>query len=218
MANETYIVGLGASVSGGSSGQITARMTQNKALSVSITEEGGHDLTREGKRFILGIVGAITGVAPIQTLGLQVAAFGISNVSTTQTMFFDSIGMVLESGTAGTTGNCVYGTFYTAPVSSGTFAGTAVVNANSGSTASTAIAMEASKTITTPAASTWFPIAWDSQVASAIGSCSLVNDHIRGRIALQPGKSLGLHVGGAAGSSPLFAPYLSWTEEPAVCG
>ncbi len=218
MANETYIVGLGGAVTGGNAGQITARMTQNKALSVSITEDAGHDLTRDGKRFILGIVGAITGIAPIQTLGLQVAAFGISNVSTTQTMFFDAIGMTLESGTAGTTGNCVYGTFYTAPVSSGTYAGTAVVNANSGSTASTAVAMEASKTITTPAASTWFPIAWESQVASAIASCSLVNDHIRGRIALQPGKSLGLHVAGATGSSPLFAPYLSWTEETATCG
>ncbi len=218
MANETYIVGLGAAVSGGSLGQITARMTQNKALSVSITEDGGHDLTREGTRFILGIVGAITGQAPIQTLGAQVAAFGLSNTSTTKTMFIDAIGMTLENGTAGTTGNCVYATFYTAPVSSGTFAGTAVVNANSGSTTSSILAMEAAKTITTPAASVWFPVAWSSPVASAIASCSLVNDNVKGRLAIQPGKSLGLTVGGAAGSSPLFAPYMSWTEELAVCG
>jgi hypothetical protein len=218
MASDVYLVGLGATVSGGSTGNIVARMTQNKALSVSITEEGGHDLTREGKRFILGIVGAITGQAPIQTLGLQVAAFGISNVSTTQTMFIDAIGMVLESGTAGTTGNCVYASHYTAPVSSGTFAGTGVVNANGGTTTSTALAMEVAKTITTPAASVWFPVAWDSQVASAIGSCSLVNDHVRGRLCIQPGKSLGLQTVGATGTTPLFAPYLSWTEESSSNG
>jgi hypothetical protein len=179
---------------------------------VSISEPDGLDMTREGRRFILGIVGAITGIAPIQTLGLQAAAFGLTNTSTTRTLWIDAIGMVLESGTAGTTGNCVYATHFTAPAQAGTYAGLGVVNANGGSTASSSLATGASVTITNPAASVWFPVAWDSQVASAIGSLALVNQSIGGRICIQPGKSLGLCVVGATGTSPLFAPYMSWVE------
>jgi hypothetical protein len=219
MANDTYMVGLSQAPEGGATGTITARMSQLKNLCVSISEEAGHDLTREGCRFILGVVGAITGIAPIQTLGAQVAAFGLSNTSTTKTMFVDAIGMVLESGTAGATGNQVSVTHFTAPAQAGTYAGLGVVNANGGTTASTALATGSSVTITNPAASVWWPVANSIDAASvAVGSLAIINNDVRGRIAIQPGKSLGIHVTGAAGTSPLFAPFMSWTEETSDCG
>lgn len=216
--DSSYTVGLTGAPSGGATGTNIIRSTQLKSLACSITEPAGMDLTREGKRFALCIVGAITGIAPIQTLGAQVAAFSFTNTSSTATMFFQELGMVLESGTAGTTGNCVYACHFTLPTSTGTYAGTTVVNLNGGTTASTTLACEADTTVTTPAAVGWFPVAWDSQVASAIGSCSLVNQHVNGKLALQPGKSLGLCTVGATGSTPLFAPYASWTEEASTCG
>lgn len=219
MANENFLVGLSQAPTGGAAGTITGRMTQLKSLAVSITEDIGYDLTREGKRFILGIVGAITGIAPIQTLGAQVAAFGLSNVSTTQTIFVDAIGMVLESGTAGATGNQVCCTHFTAPAQVGTYAGLGIVNANGGTTSSTALATGASVTITNPAASVWFPVAGTlDSAAVAIGSLALVNWNVAGKIAIQPGRSLGIHVVGATGTTPLFAPYLSWTEETSTLG
>lgn len=219
MADQTYVVGILQAPIGGATGTITARMTQLKSLAVSVTEDAGMDLTREGKRFILGIVGAITGIAPIQTLGLQVAAFGLSNTSTTNTMFIDSIGMVLESGTAGATGNQVSCTHFTAPVQAGTYAGLGVVNANGGATASTALATGSSVTITTPAASVWFPVGGTlDSAAVAIGSLALVNWNVNGRLCIQPGRSLGIHVTGATGSTPLFAPYMSWSEEASTIG
>jgi hypothetical protein len=219
MDTDGYAVGVGAAVTGGNSATIYGRMTQNRALSVSLTEgEGGQDLTRNGSRFTLGVVGAITGIAPIQTLGLQVAAFGFTNLSTTMTMFIDTIGVSLESGTAGTTGNAVYASHYRLPTAAGMHAGMGVVNMNGGTNVSTTVAVQASQTITQPAASIWFPIAWDSQVGSDIGALSLVNDHVRGRICIQPLRSLGICTVGGAGTTPLFAPVLSWTEECCVCG
>lgn len=214
-----YVLGLTAAPVGGATGTNNIRATQLKSLAVSISEEGGHDLTREGKRFILGVVGAITGIAPIQTLGAQVAAFGLTNTSTTNTMFIDTIGMVLEAGTAGATGNLLQLTHFTAPAQVGTYAGLGVVNANGGTTSSTALATGASVTITNPAASVWFFAANTVDAASvAIGSLAVGNWDVRGRICIQPGKSLGIHVGGAAGTSPLFAPFMSWTEEASTIG
>ncbi len=222
-----FSIGIGAAVgSGGNAGTMYNRMTQNRAVSVSVTEDAGHDLTRNGTRWVLGVVGAITGIAPAQTLGTQTAQWILSNTSPTHTMFIDSIGATLESGTAATDGNCVYASFLQLPISLGLYAGLGVVNANSGGggqtqhKANSALQVKDNAAITLPPATTavWFPVAWQSQKASAIGSCSLVNDHVQGRLAIQPGKSIGLFVVGDGTGTPLFAPYMSWTEEPCACG
>ncbi len=220
MATESmYVLGLTAAPTGGATGTNNIRSTQLKSMAVAITEDAGYDLTREGKRFFLGVVGAITGIAPIQILGAQVAAFGLSNVSTTTTIFIDTIGMVLESGTAGATGHIVQVTPFTAPAQVGTYAGLGIFNANGGTTASTALATGSAVTITNPAASVWFPIACDEAAnAASVASVAIMNYNVKGRIAIQPGKSLGIHVGGPAGSSPLFAPVMSWTEEISTIG
>lgn len=212
------IEGLIGSTQAKQTGTKQISLTETVCQRVSLTEEGA-DMTREGKRFLLGIAGAITGIAPIQTLGLQVAAFGITNLSTTKTIWIEHLGMVLEAGTAGTTGNYVYATHFTAPVQAGMYAGLSIVNANGGSTSSTNVAIGASVTITTPAASSWFPIASTPDAASvAIGSLSLVNCDLRGKICIQPGKSLGLCTVGATGTTPLFAPYMMWYEQEANFG
>ncbi len=228
MPDYSFTVGTGAVVgSGGNTGTLTQRMTQNRTVSTSVTEDAGHDLTRNGTRWVLGVVGAITGIAPAQTLGTQTAQWVLSNTSPTHTMFIDAIGVVLESATlAGTTGACVYAAFLTLPTSLGLYAGLGVVNSNSGGGGQTqhkhnsALQVKDGVAITLPPATTavWFPVAWHAPIASEIASQSLINDHVGGRLALQPGKSLGLFVASAAGTVPLYAPYMSWTEEPCICG
>lgn len=226
MPDISFLVGTGAAVSGGNLGTQTARMTQNKALSVSVTEEAGHDLTRNGNRYILGVVGSITGIAPAQTLGTQTAQWILSNTSPIMTMFIDAIGVSLASGTAGTTGGCVYAAFLQLPISLGLYAGLGVVPANGSGGGgvlhknNSSLQVKDNVAITLPPATTavWFPVAWSSPVASAVGSQSLVNDRVQGRLALQPGKSMGLFVASAAGTLPLYVPYLEWTEEPCACG
>ncbi len=228
MPDLSFLVGTSAAVgSGGNLGTITNRMTQNRALSVSVTEDGCHDLTRNGTRWILGVVGSVTGIAPAQTLGTQTAQWILSNTSTSMTMFIYSIGVSLTSGTAGTTGGCVYATFLQLPISLGMYAGLGVVNANSSGAnigaqpkANAALQVKDNTAITLPPATTsvWFPVAWQSPIASAIASQSLVNDNVKGRLAIQPGKSIGLFVASAAGSTPLYVPYMEWTEEPCTCG
>ncbi len=228
MPDISFLVGTGAAIgSGGNTGTMTARMTQNRAVSVSVTEDGGHDLTRNGTRWILGVVGAITGIAPAQTLGTQTAQWILSNTSPTNTMFIDSLGVTLESGSADATGQCVYACFLQLPVSLGMYAGLGVVNANSSGANigaqnknNASLQVKDNVAITLPPATTavWFPVAWQSQIATAIGSASFINDNIRGRLAIQPGKSLGLFVNGVGTGTPLFAPYMSWTEEPCTCG
>ncbi len=221
-----FSIGIGAAVTGGNFGTQTVRMTQNKAMSVSVTEDGGHDLTRNGTRWILGVVGSITGIAPAQTLGTQTAQWVLSNTSPTHTMFIDALGVSLTSGTAGATGGCCYASFFQLPISLGLYAGLGVINANSGGggqtqhKANSALQVKDGVAVTLPPATTtvWFPVAWQSQIASAIASQSLINDHVGGRLAIQPGKSLGLFVASATGTNPLYVPYMSWTEEPCSCG
>lgn len=220
---EIAITGLAENPQHSQTGTVAASFTQEKAMRVSNSEDFGMDQCRNGSLFYLGVNGGgagITGIAPLQVIPSNVAMWGLSNVSTTSVIWVVELGVVLESGTAGTTGNCVYFCHFTAPAQAGFETGLAVSNANGGTTTTTTLACQESVTITTPASSaTWFPIAQtDSAAAAAVASLSIVNRNIGGRIAIQPGKSIGLHVSGAAGSSPLFVPYMCWFETTATMG
>ncbi|MES2359927.1 MAG: hypothetical protein V4529_16430 [Gemmatimonadota bacterium] len=196
------------------SGDVINRVTQTGAASVSITEPEGVDMTREGRRFMLGNNAAITGIAPVQTVQTTAAQWGITNPATnTKTAVFDMLGVWLVSGTAGTTGNVVAVAPFTTPAQTSFTAGLAIANCNPLSTATSALVCKATITITAPTAPVWTPIAQSPSAASAaILSLALVNYEIRGRIILPPGSSLALNVYGAAGSTPLFAPIASWYE------
>jgi len=219
---ETAITGLAESPQHSQTGTVVASFTQEKALRVSNSEDFGMDQCRDGSMFYLGVnTGAsVTGIAPLQVIPSNVAMWGLSNVSTTKVIWVVELGVLLESGTAGATGNTVYFCHFTAPAQAGLETALAISNANGGSTTTTTLAVQESVTITTPATSaTWFPIAQtDSAASVAVASLSIVNRNVGGRIAIQPGKSIGLHVAGAAGTSPLFVPYMCWFETTATMG
>lgn len=195
-------------------GDVIARVTQTGARSVSITEPEGVDMTREGRRFMLGVNAAITGIAPVQTVQTTAAQWAITNPATnTKTAFFDSLGVWLVSGTAGTTGNVVAVAPFTVPAQTSMTTGLAISNCNPLSTLTSALLCKATVTITAPAAPVWTPVAQTlSSASAAILSLTLVSYEVRGRIILPPGASLGINVYGAAGTTPLFAPIASWYE------
>jgi hypothetical protein len=217
----TELVGLAESPQHSQTGQVTISLTQEKAVRVSNTEDFGMDACRNGSLQYLGIFNnAVTGIAPLQVIPSAVAMWAITNTSTTAYMWVVELGVVLVSGTAGATGNCVYVCPFTAPAQTGLATGMAVVNANGGTTATTTLSVKSSVTITTPATSaTWYPIAQtDSAASVAVASLSIINRNVGGRICIQPGKSIGIHVSGATGTTPLFAPYLAWLETTATTG
>ncbi len=219
MANDTYIVGIAGTLDTQAVGTATARMTQTKCVGVSITEPEGIDLTREGKRFCIARSAGVTGIAPVQAQVTTAAQWVLWNTSTTKTLFFDMLGMVLDSGVGGATGTSVWAADITAPAQTGLATGLSAVNMSGSATGSTALAIKSGVTVTAPAAPFWYPIA---QVPSAItpgilGSV-IANWEIRGRIALQPLHGLAMITYGAAGTSPLFAPCAQWVELPSNLG
>ena len=222
MANDTYVVGLAEAPQVGQTGTVTASFTQTKALRVAAYEAHGMDQTRNGTMQYLGVyAGAgVTGIAPLQVIPSSVAMWGISNVSTTANVWIEELGVLLESGTAGATGVTVYFCHFTAPAQAGLETDLLTFNANGGSTTTTTIAVQESVTITTPATSAiWYPIADTASAASvAVASLSIVNRSIGGTICIQPGRSIGLHVSCAAGTSPLFVPVMKWWESTATVG
>ena len=222
MASETYVTGIAEAPKHSQTGTVTASFTQEKALRISNTEASGMDQVRGGSYHYLGITGgaSVTGQAPLQVIPSATAAFAITNISTTQVIWVMELGMLLESGTAGATGNTVYWCHFTAPAGTTVQAQFATMAGNGGASASSNIAVASNVSITNPATSaTWFPLAQTKDAASvAVASLCMVNREVNGKIAIQPGKSIGLHVSGATGSTPLFAPVMSWLETTATMG
>jgi hypothetical protein len=187
-------------------------MTQLGSVAVSVTEPEGQDLTRAGSRFCIGRVSAVTGIAPVQAQATTAAQWALFNTSLTKTMFFDMLGMLLDSGVGGATGISVHAAFFTLPAQTGFASGLAAQNLNGGTTSS-AMAIKSAVTVTTPAAPAWFPVAKESSaVTPGILGTAVANWEIRGRLALPPNTGLGLITYGAAGTSPLYGPIAQWTE------
>jgi hypothetical protein len=222
MANETYVVGNAQAPQHSQTGTVTASFTQEKALRISNAEYPGMDQCRNGNLYYLGVNGgaSVTGKAPLQTAPQNVAAWVITNTSTTSVAWIVEIGVLLESGTAGATGNTVYGAHCTAPAGTASDANLAIVNANGGTTANSSLVFASNVTITNPATSPiWFPLASTKDAANAaVASLCIVNRDLFGRIAIQPGRSFGIAIGGAAGSTPLFVPVVCWFETTATMG
>jgi len=222
MASEIYVTGVAESPKHSQVGTATASFTQEKALRVSNSEYHGMDQVRAGSYQYLGINGgaSVTGQAPLQVIPSATAAWAFTNVSTTAVVWVMELGVILESGTAGATGNTVYWCHFTAPAGTVSAANLAIMAGNGGTSASTNVVCATNVSITNPATSaTWFPLTQTKDAASvAVASLCMVNRDINGKIAIQPGKSLGIHVSGAAGTSPLFAPCMAWYETTATMG
>ncbi len=188
------------------------RLTQTKSLSVAITEPEGMDMTRAGKRYTICRSAAVTGIAPVQTQMTTAAQWTLFNTSTTLCCWFDSLGVVLDSGVGGATGHTVYVADFTLPVQTGYATGLSVQSMNGGS-ASTTIAIKSGVTVTAPAAPFWYPIAFvSSAITPGILGTSVINNDLHGKLCLRPGHGLAIAVAGATGSTPLFGPAGSWTE------
>ncbi len=212
------IEGLIGTIPSKQSGNATVGLTESKCLRVSLTEPEGTDATRDGIRFFLGRNAALTGIAPVQAQMTTAAQWVIWNASTSVTMWFDMLGVILDSGVGGATGNTLYIAHFTAPAQTGLATGASIVAANGGS-GSSAASVKSAVTITAPAAPTWFPIAGTpSAITPGILGTIAVNYEVRQRIAVQPGRGLGMAVCGAAGTTPLFGPVASWVENAANLG
>lgn len=193
-----------------------ARLSQFGSLATLKAESDKIDLTRSGRRFILGNSAAITGIAPATALPTTAASFALYNDDPVKTAYFETLGMYLTSGTPGA-GGILIAAFFRLPVvaAPGTlYTGCKITNANPGSSKSSRMSVKASITISEPAAPNWFEVAncESPNVGAFPGSGNLVNRDVRGGLALPPGYGLGLVVVGLAGTSPLWAPFAEWVE------
>lgn len=206
-----------------SGSRVGARGTGLGSLAVAVVEPDGLELTRGGRRFVLGNSAAVTGIAPVQALPTTAAQWAIFNNesgNSAKSYFLEEIGVFLTSGTPGVGGTLV-GCIYQLPaMTGGNTTGVSVAPANQpgNNVASTShnsrAIVKASQTITTPAAPTWFPLASNpsSNVTAFAASTFLEHRNLRGRIAIPPQHALGLAVVAPAGTTPLFAPFGSWVE------
>lgn len=191
-------------------GQVYENCTGYGALRVAQLDQEGAELTRAGRRFFLAISASPTGIAPVQAIPTTAAQWTIWNTSQTDTLTFESLGMLLASGTAAA-GVQVMACIFTAPAQTGLATGVTAATA-SGSLRTSAAAIKSGVTITTPSAPAWFLVAQSASANTAVLAVSAINNDVKGRIMVPPLSGLGLATLSGTGTSPLFIPVASWTE------
>ena len=150
-----YLTGVAQSPQVNQGGASTLSMTQTGAVRVAAMEPPHLDYTRNGQRFYLGNNAACTGIAPIQALATTAAQWAITNPATSGKVYvFDTIGLWLISGTAGTTGNVGTYCIYTTTGATSIKSGIAIQNCD-GSTAASAALCNSGLTVSVPAAPVW---------------------------------------------------------------
>ena len=191
--------------------QAAARLTPAQSLAVGQTESPKFELTRAGRRFQLGVSAAITGIAPVTATPTTAAQFALYNASATKSMFIESLGCYVSSGTPGV-GGTLMACIFTLPATTDTIYSGFKIADCSGSGNASAVIPQASVTITTPAAPAWFHVAANNN--SNVGAFPGSGNMYRGEqgLLLPPGSALGLAVVGLAGSTPLYVPTCEWVE------
>lgn len=196
-------------------GEKNLRLTFNESVAVAQVEPAKLEMTRSGRRFLLGNSAAITGIANATALPTTAAQWVLYNNDARSTCFFETIGMYLTSGTPGVGGILLAALIRLPVVAAGdtTYTGTKISSASYSSNRSQLV-VKASITVTEPAAPNWFPIAENPSpnVTAFAASTFLVNRNIQGGIAVPPGYGLALAVVAPAGTTPLFAPFAEWIE------
>ena len=193
---------------------ITVRSTGTESLAVAQVESDGTDMTRSGRRFMLGANAAGNGVAPIQAQATTTTQWAIWNNDLSRSYVFDHLGVLLISGTmAANSGIIVDTCLFTTPALTGASTGNMVVTSCSNGGPSSRAIVKSGTVITTPSAPTWYPTAKsDSNGAWTIMTSMAANYDLRGRIIVPPQQGLGIVVYTAAGTSPLFVPFAMWSE------
>lgn len=194
---------------------VTPRATFNQSLAVAQVEPPNLEATRAGRRFILGNIAPVTGIAPVQALPTTAAQWVLWNTDTTYAMFFEELGMYLTSGTAGV-GGYLLAAVVPPPATAivgPTYTGTAISNcAGAASARSSKLFVKASATLAV--APNWYPVTDNvsPNVGAFPGSGTLFRTDLGGKLAVAPGYGLALAVVALAGSTPLFAPRAMWYE------
>lgn len=192
---------------------ITVRATGTESLSVSQVESDGTDLTRSGRRFMLGSSAAVTGIAPVAAQATTQPQWAIWNNDLSRAYVFEHLGVFLSSGSL-TAGNgilvdvCL---FTTPSITGSSTAGMTVSSCSNGGPSSRAIVRSSPSAITTPAAPNWYNIAKSDTNNTVAFTLGAANYDIRGRIIVPPQQGLGIVVY-CTGSTPLFVPFAMWSE------
>lgn len=186
--------------------------TEYESLRIAAVEPDGYEGSRAGRRFWIGPLSTVTGIAPVQATPTTAAQWALFNNDTIKTYALEELGMMLPSGTAGA-GAVLLGTLFQLPAQTAPATGyTVVQNADPASSITSKMVVKSAVTLTAPATNLWFPIAKNDSTNTAVGSVAIENRNVRGRILLPPQWGLGLAVVGPAGTTPLFAPFASWLE------
>ncbi len=192
---------------------VELRLTQNESTAISQVEPSGLEMTRAGKRFLLGHNGNTSGITAIQAFPTTATSWVFLNIDTSKTYFFETIGMYDKGGTPGIGGNCIFAIIYAATGGSNPV-GLLISSASGGNTTSNLI-VKTSMTITGPAAPNWSSIGdiSSTNVGAFPGSGNVVNRDIAGRIAIQPGQGLALSLLAPSGTGvPAWTPFAEWIE------
>ena len=192
------------------------RLTGLASLAQADVEPQRFEMTRAGLRFDIAF-GAVTGIAPVQTIPTTAAQWFIYNPSTDKSLVVEEVGAVLVSGTAGA-GILVLGALTGPGTNPATLptANSAAIGAKSRSSGgsnpakSSAAIVVASQTLANNP--TWRCLAMNDNANTAILSVAAINDRVSGALIVPPGHGLALVVTSPAGTTPLYAPHLVWCE------
>lgn len=196
---------------------LDARLTHQESVAMALVEPANFEMTRAGRRFLLGNSAGVTGIAPVQAIPTTAAQWVIWNADPTATYFFEELGAFLTSGTPGL-GGSLWAAVFSAPAQVGANAtGMTVQSMSQGSRSSKAV-IKSAITVSAPTAPAWFLMdqSIDAITAAAFSTgygMTLARRDLAGALAIQPGQGLGLAVMGPAGTTPLFAPFARWIEQ-----
>lgn len=192
---------------------IVIRATGTESLAVAQVESDGTDMTRAGRRFMLGRSASVTGIAPFTTtLPTTTTQWAIWNADATKSYIFDHLGAVLVSGTSAAS-ITVWAAIYQSPAATGAnVAGITVANMSNGGPSSKAIVKSSAVSMTTPANGQWILVAQGDTTNTSVLAVAATNYDLRGQIIVPPGQGLGISVCSGTGTTPLFAPMACWSE------
>lgn len=196
------------------------RATTIQSLAVGQVEAPGADMTRSGRRFEVGFLSTVTGIAPVQTIPTTAAQWLLYNPATNaKTVFIDEIGTVLVSGTAGAgivlLGGLVAGGTLPSSVPTSNATGIKTRPRNDGSVTTTRnsqLVIASSQTLAAAPTNGWTALAASDVANTAILSVVAINREVNGEIAIRPGQGLALVVTSPTGTSPLYVPHVVYSE------
>lgn len=201
----------------GSNNLVRATALQSQA--VGAVEAPGFEMSRCGRRFEVGFLSTVTGIAPVQALPTTAAQWLLYNPSTTKSVSIDELGVVLVSGTAGAgvvllAGKVGPGTLPSSlPTTSAT--GIKTAPANDGTTTPSRVSqlvIASGQTLAAAPTNGWREVAKSDSANTAILSVAAINPEINGEMVIRPLCGLALVVTSPAGTSPLYVPHVVYGE------